>query len=146
MEHCEQLECLGREKWMRFAKWVFLLAGLYGLLVTIPLYFYEPQLARNFPPALTHPEYYYGFIGVTLAWQVLFLILSSDPLRYRLIMLPAILEKATYGIATIVLYNQQRAGSFVLLFGLIDLVLGILFSIAFWRTGSPHVLKTSRNE
>ncbi len=121
---------------MRFARWVFLIAGIYGLILTFPLYFYESQLARNFPPAITHPEYFYGFVGVTLAWQLLFLILSRDPVRYRLMMLPAILEKATYGIATIVLYLQQRAGSFVLFFGLIDLLLGVLFIIAFWSTGS----------
>jgi hypothetical protein len=128
------VECLGRERFLRFARWVFLIAGLYGLLLTIPLYFFEPQLVRNFPPALTHPEYFYGFVGVTLAWQVLFLILSSDPLRYRLMMLPGILEKAAYGIATIVLYLQQRAGSFVLIFGVIDLIIGLCFFLAFWKT------------
>jgi hypothetical protein len=133
-ERYKQVQCLGREKLMRFARWVFLIAGIYGLFLIIPQYFYEPQLARNFPPALTHPEYFYGFVGVTLAWQVLFLILSSDPLRYRLVMLPAILEKVTYGIATIVLYLQQRAGSFVLFFGLIDLIFGFLFILAFWFT------------
>jgi hypothetical protein len=121
---------------MRFARWVFLIAGIYGLLLMLPQYFYEPMLNRNFPPALTHPEYFYGFTGVTLAWQVLFLVLSRDPLRYRPMMLPAILEKATYSIATIVLYLQRRAGSFVLFFGLIDLVLGLLFILAFWKTGS----------
>ena len=121
---------------MRFARWVFLIAGIYGLVVIIPQYFYEPILNRNFPPALTHPEYFYGFAGVTLAWQVLFLIISRDPLRYRLMMLPAMLEKATYSIATIVLYLQQRIGGFVLIFGLIDLILGLFFFWAFRKTRS----------
>ena len=121
---------------MRLAKWIFLIAGIYGLFLTIPQYFYEPQLVRNFPPALTHPEYFYGFVGVTLAWQVLFLILSRDPVRYRLMIFPAILEKVTYGLAMIVLYLQQRAGSFVLFFGVIDLIFGLLFILAFWNTAS----------
>ncbi|MGH7494644.1 MAG: hypothetical protein ACREOO_19905 [bacterium] len=69
---------------MKFAKWVFRIAGIYGLIVLTPMYFTEGQISRDFPPAPTHPEYYYGFIGVALAWQVLFLLLSKDPLRYRI--------------------------------------------------------------
>ncbi len=121
---------------MKFAKWVFRLAGIYGVLITAPLYFFERQFAVQYPPALTHPEYYYGFLGVTLAWQVLFLMLSTDPARFRPLMLPAILEKATYGPATIALFATGRATAMVLGFGLIDLTLGVLFVAAYVRTGS----------
>jgi hypothetical protein len=120
---------------MKFAKWVFAIAGIYGLAVIPPMYFFENQIARDFPPAITHPEYFYGFIGVTLAWQLLFLVLASDPPRYRLIMLPAVVEKATYGIAIIWLLMQQRVPEISLGFALIDLILGTLFLIAFWKTG-----------
>ena len=47
---------------MKFAKWVFLLAGVYGILVTLLLY-NEAQTAQMFPPAVNHPEYYYGFVS-----------------------------------------------------------------------------------
>ncbi len=43
---------------MKFAKWVFTIAGIYGILVTLPLYFLESQMADMMPPALNHPEYY----------------------------------------------------------------------------------------
>jgi hypothetical protein len=119
---------------MKFAKWVFLIAGVYGLIVIAPMYFSERQISHDFPPAITHPEYFYGFIGVTLAWQVLFLILSRDPIKYRLLMLPAILEKATYGIAVIWLFAQQRVGNFILAGAVVDLIIGVLFVVAFWRT------------
>lgn len=56
---------------MKFAKRVFLIAGIYGLIVVFPMYFLEEKNSRDFPPPITHPEYYYGFIDVTLAWQVL---------------------------------------------------------------------------
>jgi hypothetical protein len=120
---------------MAFAKWVFRIAGIYGLIVLTPMYFTESQVSRDFPPAITHPEYYYGFIGVALAWQVVFLIVSMDPVRYRMMMLPAILEKATYGIAVLWLFAQQRVAGLALGAAMVDSILGVLFLVAFWRTG-----------
>jgi hypothetical protein len=93
---------------MRFAQWVFRIAGGIGLLEIVPLYFYEAQLAQDMPPALTHPEYYYGFAGVTLAWQVAFLVIASDPLRYRPLMPVAMLEKAGFVLAAFWLLAQGR--------------------------------------
>jgi hypothetical protein len=119
---------------MHFAKRVFLVAGIYGLVVMSPQYFLEQQIGRDYPPAITHPEHFYGFIGVALAWQVLFLIIARDPVRYRLAMLPAVLEKATFGVAVIVLYAQGRIPGPVLGFGLLDLILGSLFLLAYRRT------------
>ena len=75
---------------MTFAKRVFFLAGIYGLVVLLPQYFMEERTGRDFPPPVTHPEYFYGFIGVAVAWQIVFLIISRDPVRYRPIMLAAI--------------------------------------------------------
>ena len=95
----------------------------------------EKQINLDYPPAITHPEHFYGFIGVGVAWQVLFLVLSSDPARYRLMILPAFLEKATYSIAVIWLFAQQRVASMVLGFALVDAALGVLFLAAFWRIG-----------
>ena len=119
---------------MNFAKWVFLLAGIYGLLALTPLYFLESRIGLDYPPAINHLEYYYGFTGVGLAWQIAFLLIGSNPTRFRLMMLPAIAEKMSYGVAMLVLYLQQRVASLVMGFAAFDLVLGILFMLAFWRT------------
>jgi len=119
---------------MKFAKWVFLIAGIYGVLAVAPLYFFEDQITRDYPQAITHPEYYYGFAGVTLAWQIAFLVIASNPSRFRLMMLPAILEKVTYGIAVSALYSQQRVTSLIMGFAVVDLVFGVLFVLAFLRT------------
>src|SRR5262249_47353478 len=93
---------------MRFAKWVFLVAGVSGILMVAPLYFREQGMGEDYPPAINHPEYYYGFAGVTLAWQFLFLVIASDPPRYRPAMLPALLEKASFALAIPVLYALGR--------------------------------------
>jgi hypothetical protein len=68
---------------MRFARWVFLLAGIYGIVAIGPQYFMEEKIGQDYPPAITHPEYFYGFIGVGLAWQVAFLIIARDPARFE---------------------------------------------------------------
>lgn len=119
---------------MKFAKWVFLIAGIYGVLVVAPLYFSADRIARDFPPAITHPEYFYGFADVTLAWQLAFLVIASNPSRFRLMMLPAIFEKLSYVITILLLYSQQRVAALAMGFAAIDLTLGILFLLAFLRT------------
>lgn len=121
---------------MKFAKWVYLIAGVYGLLVIIPPFFLEGQIGRDTPPPITHPEYYYGFLGVTTAWQVLFLVIARDPLRYRPLMLVTLLEKAS-AIAFIVLFLTGRAGGMIFSGGLIDLLLLVLFLTAYLKTASP---------
>lgn len=119
---------------MRFARWVFASAGVYGLLVLTPQYFMESRIAIDAPPAITHPEFFYGFQGVALAWQLAFLVMARDPVRYRLLMLPAVVEKASFGIPAIILYVNDRTSAVVLGFGCFDLVLGSLFAISFWLT------------
>ncbi len=119
---------------MRFARNIFSFAGSYGIVVTLPLYFSEAQIGIDQPPAITHPEYFYGFIGVTLAWQVLFLMISRDVRRYRMMMIPAILEKFSYAIAGAVLFAAGRISTSVAAFAGVDLIFGILFILAFLRT------------
>jgi hypothetical protein len=115
---------------MTFARRVFFIAGIYGVLVLAPQYFLEARIGRDSPPPITHPEHFYGFIGVALAWQVLFFVIARDPVRFRAAMLPAILEKVAFGIAAIVLFAQGRLAAAVVPFAGIDLLLATLFGIA----------------
>ena len=84
---------------MKFASRVFRYGGIYGLLVLVPQYFTEVKVGTDYPPAITHPEFYYGFLGVAISWQLAFLLISKDPLRYRAMMIPSILEKTAFGVA-----------------------------------------------
>ena len=120
---------------MRFARWLYTIAGVYGLLALAPQYFMEEMIGRDYPPPITHPEFFYGFIGVALAWQVLFLFLARDPARYRPMMIPAFLEKISFAIPVLVLYAKNRTSTATLAFGLVDLTLGALFIAAYIRTG-----------
>ncbi len=117
-----------------FARRVFLLAGIYGLVMLLPQYFLENILSRRFPPALTHPENFYGFIGVAIAWQCAFLLIARDVNRFRLFMLPAIFGKLSFGIATLVLYAQGRVAPVVSCAGAMDLFFAVLFVLAFWSS------------
>lgn len=118
-------------KTSRFASRVFRIAGIYGLIALLPQYFLEERIAIDFPPAITHPEHFYGFVGVALAWQFAFLLIAHDPLKYRLFMLPAILEKLSFGVAAYVLFAQGRVAAAVLGFASIDLVLATLFFLSY---------------
>jgi hypothetical protein len=119
---------------MRFARIVFLFAGIYGFLVLMPIYFLENKIGQQLPPPITHPEYFYGFLGVALAWQFLFLVLSTDPGKYRAMILPSIVEKISYGIALVVLYLQRRIAVSTLGIGSMDWIFAFLFLAAYFKT------------
>ena len=119
---------------MKFAKRVFLVAGIYGLIVVLPLYFLEEKTGRDYPPPITHPEYYYGFVGVTAAWQILYLLISTDPIRYRPLMIPPMLAKGSFVIAVVILLLQGRVASTMVGASMIDLLLVILFFVSYLRT------------
>ncbi len=78
----------------------------------------------------------YGFVGIGLAWQVAFIIIATDPVRYRPLMIPCVLEKLSWGVAVIVLVLQGRMHNSDLLFAGTDLFLGVLFVIAYFKTPS----------
>jgi hypothetical protein len=118
---------------MKFAKWVYRIAGIYGLLVLAPLLFLEHAVSQNYPPTITHPEYYYGFAITGVAWQVAFIVMGNDPQRFRILMPVTWLEKS-YGLIAIMLYVQGRISSQVLALGLIDLLFAALFVCAYVAT------------
>src|SRR5258705_13860521 len=93
---------------MKFAKVVFWIAGTWGLLIIAPLYFIFDLIGRKDPPPITHPGFFYGFVGLALAWQIAFLFIARDPVRYRPLMIPSIIEKFAYGVAVVPLRLQAR--------------------------------------
>jgi hypothetical protein len=123
---------------MKFAKITFLAAGIWGVLVITPLYFIFDLIGRNDPPPITHPGFFYGFAGVGLAWQIAFFVIAKDPVRFRPIMIPSILEKIGFGGATIVLYLQSRLSPSDLVLGCIDLCFALLFLVAFLKTPTSY--------
>ena len=118
---------------MRFAKIVFCIAGIWGVLVITPLYFMFDLIGRKDPPPITHPGFFYGFVGVALAWQMAFLFIAKDPVRYRPLMIPSIIEKISYGAAVVALVSQGRMHASDLTFGGTDLLFAVVFAIAYFK-------------
>jgi hypothetical protein len=110
------------------------MAAIWGVLVIAPLYFMFNFIGRQDPPPITHPAFFYGFVGVTLAWQIAFFIIASDPVRYRPLMIPAMIEKFSYALAVFVLVSQGRMRSSDLVFAGTDFLLGILFVASYMKT------------
>jgi hypothetical protein len=121
---------------MKFAKIIFWIAGIWGLLVITPLYFLFDIIGQKDPPAITHPGFFYGFVGCALAWQIAFCFIATDPVRYRPLMIPSILEKGSYAIAIVALVSQGRTNPRDLLFAATDSLLGLLFVISYFKTKS----------
>jgi hypothetical protein len=118
----------------RFASLVFRIAGIYGIVVLLPQYLLETGVGPALPAPLQRPDHFYGFVGVALAWQLAFLVIARDVRRYRLLMLPAIVEKLSFGVPVLLLFAKGRVGADVLAAGSIDLVLCVLFTLAFRST------------
>jgi hypothetical protein len=123
---------------MKLARWIFGVAGVYGLVLLVPFYFLEDRIGQETPPAITHPEFFYGFVGLGVAWQIAFVCLAVDPVRYRLMMIPSMVEKFAFAIAVGVLFLKDRVPARLVGFGGVDLVFGILFCVAYLRTAAPR--------
>ena len=125
---------------MKFARIVFWVAGGYGVLVLAPLYFMFDLLGRQDPPPITHPQFYYGFAGVALAFQFVFFVIARDPARFRPMMIPSVLEKVSYAGAILVLWEQGRISPQGAMTGVPDALLALLFAAAFLgtRPSSQH--------
>jgi hypothetical protein len=121
---------------LKFAKIVFYVAAVWGVLILTPLYFMFDVIGRQDPPPITHPAFYYGFVGAGLAWQFAFFVIARDPVRLRPLMIPSVFEKFSYGSALIVLYLQQRLHATDMALGGIDLLFGMLFLLAFSKTSA----------
>jgi hypothetical protein len=119
---------------MKFAKVVFWVAGIWGVLVVTPLYFMFDLIGKNDPPTITHPGFYYGFVGCALAWQIAFLMIGANPVRLRPMMIPSVVEKFTFGVAVVALVMNGRMHGTDLVFAGTDLTLGVLFVVAYLMT------------
>jgi len=119
---------------MKFAKWVFIVAGIWGISVLTPFYWLVDVTGRRYSPPMDYPHFFYGFISVALVWQIAFLMIGTNPARFRQWMILAILEKLGYVTTLAVLRLQDRISSIDVQPLAPDLLLGILFIVAFVKT------------
>lgn len=121
----------------RFARIVFIAAGVWGIVVLTPLYFLLDLTGRQYSSPTEYPHFFYGFLSVAIAWQIAFLMIGSDPARFRLLMIPSMIEKFAYVLTVAVLYSRAGISSADAMTAPPDLLLGILFVAAFASTAPP---------
>jgi len=117
---------------MKIAKWSFLIAGIFGLMSTAPLLFFEKMMS------IKQPEFYYGFVFLNICWQIVYVMIAISPIRYRLIMIPAILAKVSGTITLICLYSIGRISAQWVGIGAVDGIFAILFIVGFILTPRNH--------
>jgi hypothetical protein len=69
-----------------------------------------------------------------MAWQIAFLVIGSNPARYRPLMIAGILEKLGHVGGVAVLYGHARISAIDAQAAIPDLLLAILFVLAFVKT------------
>jgi hypothetical protein len=117
-----------------FARIVFVVAGIWGIVVLTPFYWLVDVTGRRYDPPTAYPHFFYGFLAVVLAWQIAFLVIGSNPARFRALMIPAMLEKLGYAANLGVLFGQGRIALVDAMAAVPDGLLGLLFILAFVRT------------
>jgi hypothetical protein len=121
---------------MKFARGVFLFAGVWGIAVVTPLFFLVDVTGRRYSPPSEYPQFFYGFLAVTIAWQLGFLVIGSDPQRFRPLMIPGIVEKMGYVSTLLALYGQGRLSAADFSPFVPDFLIGLFFIAAFVKTRS----------
>ena len=108
---------------MRFARIIFVIAGVLGVLAMVPMYLAQESY-----------RYYASLCGL-VAWQFAFFVIASDPQRFRTMMIPATLEKLLWVGTLVVVYFRGQLTSPELLASTIPHgILGALFVAAFFKT------------
>ena len=121
---------------MRFAKVVFIAAGVWGIVVLTPLYFLLDISGRQYAAPTTYPQFVYGFLSVAMAWQIAFLMIGTSPVRFRPLMIASMVEKFGHVMTVAVLYGQARISTLDAMAAGPDLLLGVLFIAAFAKTST----------
>jgi hypothetical protein len=88
---------------------------------------------RPYLPPANHPQFFYGFLSVAMAWQIAFLVIGSNPARFWPLMVPSVVEKLGHVTTVAVLYSQARIPAVDAQAAFPDLLLGVLFVIALAR-------------
>ena len=121
---------------MKFAKVVFTAGGVWGIAALAPFYWLVDISGRRYAAPVDYPQFFWGFFSVALAWQFAFLLIGSNPVRFRPLMVPAIVEKFGFIVTLAVLLGRGRIPSADAAAAIPDAVVGLLFIAAFVRTPS----------
>jgi hypothetical protein len=123
---------------MRFAKRIYRVAGIAGLFLVVPAYFLEGWTATINPPAVEHAEFYYGFVSVVMVWQLVYILIGTDPLRFRPVMLLAAAAKGSFVATLLTLFSLGRIQPLWFGFAAFDGTFTLLFLLGYIKTASAN--------
>ena len=107
---------------VRAARCLFGIAGLYGLVATLALY------AR---PLDAQSLWLWAFAGAAAATQLLYVLIATDPPRFRPAIPVGIASKLSFALPVLWLSAHGAAGRGTLIAAGIDLALAAAFAAAF---------------
>ena len=110
---------------VRFASRAYRWAAIYGVIVLLPAYL----VPLPDPYKLTQ----IGFVGLALVFQGLFWIVGGDPMRYRPLVPLTMFEKLCFGIPAVAFCLRGQTDVVTGVFGAIDLLLAVVFAIAWLK-------------
>ena len=114
---------------MKFVRIIFALAAAWGFIAVVP---------GLFGGAGPRPEYYYGFLGLALVFQLVFVMIAIDPARFRPLIPIAVLEKLAFFMPVTLLYLDGRVPPGpVFIGGMVDGLLMLLFALAWFLSRKP---------
>jgi hypothetical protein len=119
---------------LTLARRIFLVSAIYGVLILTPMFFMESYIGRNMPPAINHPEFFYGFICLALASQGLYFLVASDVQRFRPVILVGVAGKVSFALAVLILYIQGRTPAQFFGGPVIDVLIAALFLWVYFGT------------
>lgn len=112
---------------IRVAAWGFAAAGIYGLVATLSLYTRAPLTADT--------QWLYGFAGAAAATQLAYLLIATDPVRYRAVIPIGVASKLSFAIPMTILFAHGQVPVASLVFAGIDYALAALFAMLFVMLG-----------
>ena len=114
---------------MKSVRIIFAAAAVWGFIAVVP---------GLFGDAGPRPEYYYGFLGLALVFQLIFVMIALDPARFAPLIPIAVLEKLAFFLPVSLLYAQGRvAMGPVFVGGMVDGLLMLLFLLAWYLSRKP---------
>ena len=124
-----------------FARKVFLAACAWGAVTLLPLPFLRGAIEQD--GSLSHPEYFYGFIGVCVVFQIIFYMVAQRPVYYRALIACCALEKVAFAGPAAVLVAAGHAAPSLLFFAAGDTFFLVLFLCAYYRLPAHRHLEAT---
>jgi hypothetical protein len=119
---------------MKLARWVFLIAGIFGLIPVVPLVYTTMVKGEAILPDFASMGSFFSVsVFQYVCWQISYIILARDPVRFRSMIILAFFVEITAPLNPLwlFLYGFRLWISIAV----VDFLLAILFVVAFWLTG-----------